>query len=139
MGRHDLTMIRNVLMIGRWSVEFYFCPDGYDVDELLDRLYSLGASAGVLREAMSLMESGRPNTGFTFPNPYEYEAIVAVGPTTSGDEFVNTFTHEIHHLAGAIAGALGVDLEGETPAYIAGDSARELASVVCRLGCSHCG
>lgn len=132
-------MINLTLAIGRWRVEFYFAPDGYEVDELLDRLYDLGASAGILREAMTLMESGKPNTGFTFPNPYDYEAMVVVGPTTSGDEFTNTLVHEVHHLAVAIASELGVDLEGETPAYIAGDSARDLASVICRLGCSHCG
>lgn len=132
-------MIERIVNIGRWVVEFYFCPDGYEVDELLDRLYDLGASAGIMREAMTLMESGRPNTGFTFPNPYDFEAMVVIGPTTSGDEFVNTLTHEVHHLAVAIASELGVDLEGETPAYIAGDSAKDLASVICRLGCSHCG
>ena len=131
-------MIRRDLLIGRWRVEFYFAPDGYDTSELLDRLYDLGASVSTLREAMTLMESGRPNTGFTFPNPYEYEAMVVIGPTTSSAEFQDTLVHEVHHLAVAIASELGVDLEGETPAYIAGDSARELADVICRLGCSHC-
>lgn len=50
----------------------------------------------------------------------------------------NTLTHEIHHLAVAIARELGIDLESETPAYIAGDTMREFADVVCRLGCEHC-
>lgn len=36
------------------------------------------------------------------------------------------------------AEGLGIDLESETPAYIAGDSARELADVVCNFGCRHC-
>lgn len=131
-------MIRRDLSIGRWHVEFYFAPDGYDTDELLDRLYDLGASSSTMREALSLMESGRPNTGFTFPNPYEYDAMVVIGPTTSGAEFQDTLVHEVHHLAVAIADELGVDLEGETPAYIAGDSARDLADVICALGC-RCG
>lgn len=132
-------MIKRIIMIGRWRVEFYFAPDGYEVDELIDRLYDMGANADTMRRAMTLMESGRPNTGFTFPNPYEYEAMVVVGPTTSGDEFQDSLVHELHHLAVAIAKELGIDLESETPAYIAGDSARELASVICRLGCNHCG
>lgn len=45
---------------------------------------------------------------------------------------------EIPHLAVAIAKSLGVNLEGETPAYISGDSARELAGIVCELGCDQC-
>lgn len=131
-------MIERTLRIGRWSVEFYFAPDGYDMDVLLDRLYDFGAGAPVMRQAMGLMESGKVNTGFTFSNPYEHVALVAIGPTSSGEEFQDTLIHEIHHLAVAIASELGIDLESETPAYIAGDSARALAGVVCELGCSKC-
>lgn len=63
---------------------------------------------------------------------------MAIGPTTSGAEFQDTLVHEVHHLAVAIAAELGIDLESESPAYIAGDSARALADVVCELGCRHC-
>lgn len=97
-----------------------------------------GAGAPVMRQAMGLMESGKVNTGFTFSNPYEHVALVAIGPTSNGEEFQDTLIHEIHHLAVAIASELGIDLESETPAYIAGDSARALAGVVCELGCSKC-
>lgn len=131
-------MIERTINIGRWLVEFYFATDGYDMDVLLDRLYDFGAGVSIMRQAMDLMETGGPNTGFTFSNPYERVAIVAIGPTTSGDEFVNTMVHEIHHLAVAIASSLGIDLESESPAYLAGDSARELADVICELGCRHC-
>ena len=131
-------MIERIVNIGRWLVEFYYAEDGYDADASLDRMYDFGASAKVMRQAMSLMESEDKNTGFTFSNPYERVAIVAVGPTTSGAEFQDTLVHEIHHLAVAIAASLGIDLESETPAYVAGDSARELADVICRLGCNSC-
>lgn len=60
---------------------------------------------------------------------------VVIGPTTSAAQFQNTLVHEIHHLAVAVADSLGVDLEGETPAYLAGDSAMSLADIICRLGC----
>lgn len=131
-------MKTRVLFIGRWKVEFHFAGGSYDSDTLLERLYDLGAGAKDLRAALDLMESEEPNTGFTFANPYEHEALVAIGPTTSGAEFIDTLVHEVHHLAVAIATDLGINLEEETPAYIAGDSARELAAVVCELGCSHC-
>lgn len=131
-------MIERTLKIGRWLAEFYFAEDGYDIDTLVDRLFDFGASAATMKKAVALMESGEMNTGFTFSNPYDRLAIVAVGPTTSGSEFVNTLTHEVHHLAVAIAESLGVDLDGESPAYLAGDSSRELAEVVCKLGCRNC-
>ena len=129
-------MIQRNLNIGRWMVEFYFAPDGYDVDELLDRMYDFGADAGLMRDAWGLMESGDANTGFTFSNPIERLAIVAIGPTTDNSEFLNTLVHEVHHLAVAIAESIGVDLSGEAPAYLSGDLAYELASVICDLGCS---
>lgn len=131
-------MTERTLVIGRWVAEFYFAEDGYDVDVLLDRMYDFGASASTMRQAMELMESGALNTGFTFSNPYDRVAIVAIGPTTDGEEFINTLTHEIHHLAVAIAASLGIDLESETPAYVAGDSAMALAETICELGCRHC-
>lgn len=131
-------MKTRLLFIGRWKVEFRFAGEEYDVDEILERLYRLGAGSRALRQALDLMESEAPNTGFTFANPYEHEALVVIGPTSSGAEFIDTLVHEVHHLAVAVADDLGVDLEAETPAYIAGDSARELAAVVCELGCSHC-
>lgn len=130
-------MTERTLMIGRWEVEFYFAADGeYDTEELLDRLYDFGATASQMRGAMRLMDSSEMNTGFTFSNPNERLAIVAIGPTTSNSEFLNTLVHEVHHLAVAIAESLGVDLRDEGPAYLSGDLAYELASVICDLGCS---
>lgn len=131
-------MIWYPLQIGRWTAEFYFAPDGYDAGEVLDRMYEFGAPADILRRADELMTSGDLNTGFTFSNPAERLAVVAIGPTSGGEEFQDTLVHEIHHLAAAIAASLGIDLESETPAYIAGDSARAMASIICTLGCTHC-
>jgi len=131
-------MKKRELYIGRWSIEFYFAEEDYDMDMLLDRLYDFGAPASVMRQAMDLMESDKDNTGFTFTNPYEHCALIAIGPSSDGSEFVNTLVHEVHHLAVAIASELGVDLEGETPAYIAGDSALALAETICEIGCKHC-
>lgn len=131
-------MIQRNLTIGRWWVEFYFCPDGYDIDAILDRMYDFGAPVERMRQALELMEHGGPDKGFTFSNPFERVAMIVIGPTSSGDEFLDSMVHELHHLAVHIASALGIDLKGEGPAYIGGDSARELADVICRLGCNKC-
>lgn len=131
-------MIRRVIKIGRWTVEFYFAKRSYDSGIILDRMYDFGAGSDTMKEALELMEDGGYNTGFTFTNPIEHLAIIAIGPTTSGKEFQNTVVHEVHHLAVAIADELGIDLEEETPAYIAGDAAMELADVLCRMGCKAC-
>lgn len=130
--------IHRVLKIGRWVVDFIFATKRYDVDGILSCLYDAGAPRWVMEDAGELMSEEKYNTGFTYTNPEIHRAVVTIGPTTSGAEFTNTLTHEIHHLAVAIASELGIDLESETPAYLAGDSAMALAEVVCELGCEHC-
>lgn len=130
--------IHRVLKIGRWVVDFIFATKYYDVDGILSCLYDAGAPRWVMENAGELMSEGKYNTGFTYTNPEIHRAVVVIGPTTSGAEYIDTLVHEIHHLAAAIASELGIDLESETPAYLAGDSARALAEVVCELGCEHC-
>ena len=126
------------LHIGRWDVDFIFAPDRYEVGEIAALLYDAGASDMVLDQAEDLMWMCNYNCGFTFTNAEAYRAVVVIGPTTSGAEFIDTLVHEVHHLAVAIADNLGVPLTGEGPAYLSGDAARELAKVVCELGCSRC-
>lgn len=131
-------MIHRVLLIGKWVVDFVFATERYDVDGILSCLYDAGAPRWAMGDAEELMSSGDFNTGFTYANPGNRRAVVVIGPTTSGAEYIDTLVHEIHHLAVAIASELGIDLESESPAYLAGDSARALAEVVCELGCEHC-
>ena len=118
-------------------MDFLFEVYNYDIDEVLSYLKKAGASQKITSQAYALMREGNPNTGFTYTDARNMYALVVTGPVDSGEEFIDTLVHEIHHLAVAIAANLGVDLEGETPAYLSGDAARELASVICELGC-HC-
>jgi len=131
-------MVHRVLKIGRWVVDFLFARDTYDIDGTMACLYDAGAYGPVISRAVSLMEKCGEDCGFTFTNPDRHRAVVVVGPTTSNAEFIDTLVHEVHHLAVAIASDLGIDLESETPAYVAGDAARSLAEVLCELGCPHC-
>ena len=131
-------MIHRQLHIGRWDVDFLFAPDGYDTEEALTYLYDADASDYILIKAYHILEDNKYNTGFTFTNPDMMTAVVVIGPTSSGKEFINTLCHEMYHVASAIADKLGLDYKGEEPAYIIGGSAMELASTICELGCSRC-
>jgi len=123
------------LIIGRWKVKFVFAHDGYDIEDIIWMLYDIGANGEIIDDAYMLMKKGNVNTGFTYTDGKSHKAIVVIGNASSGEEFINTTIHEIHHLAVAIAIGLGVDLEAETPAYIAGDLAYDLAEYICNLGC----
>lgn len=119
-------------------VDFLFSKLDYDDEAVLACLYEIDADFEVMRQANRIMEDDKLNCGFTFSNPDLKRALVVIGPTSSGKEFIDTLTHEVHHLAVAIADSLGHDLESEVPAYLAGDAARALAETVCEFGCSHC-
>ena len=131
-------MIFRDLYIGRWHACFIFAPDGYDDNTILDILYDLDASDYILVKAEKKMREGRPNEGFTFANSRMKEALVVIGPSTSGAEFVNTLSHEIYHLSVAVAKSLGLDLEGEQAAYIEGDAMGDFIELVCQFGCDKC-
>lgn len=131
-------MIRKVLKIGRWVTDFIFAEDGYDEEAVLGILYDIDASIPVMRRFNKIMESGDYDRGFTFTNPALRRAIVVIGPTSSSEEFLNTFTHEVRHLANAIAKSIGYSLDEEGPSYLTGDLVMSLARVVCHLGCDHC-
>ena len=131
-------MTERVLYIGKWTVTFFFEVEPYDEEVILETLYEMDADYGDLMSAHKIMSSWKDNLGFTYGNTRTKEAIVFIGPTSSGAEFIDTLVHEVHHVAVIIADSLGIDLESETPAYIAGDSSRELAEVICRMGCDKC-
>ena len=131
-------MIHRVLNIGRWVIDFLFARERYDTEGVIACLHDVRAPLEVMRRAGDIMERGGLNCGFTFSNPDLKRAICVVGPTSSGEEFLNTFTHELRHVADVIAKSIGYDLDGEAPAYISGDAAMSLAEVVCELGCEHC-
>ena len=131
-------MIRRPLIIGRWAVDFLFSAGSADVKGVMECLSDAGAPEWALLNADDLMRSCEYDCGFTFTNPEEKRAVVFIGNTSSGAEFTDTLVHEVHHLAVAIAAELGIDLDSETPAYVAGDAARALADVICELGCSRC-
>jgi len=128
-------MIHRVLGIGRWSIDFLFATKRYDIEGVLACLYDAYAPDDVMDEAEELMLSCEYNCGFTYTNQLRRKAVVLIGPTTSGEEFIDSFVHEVRHLADAIADSLGVPLDSELPAYVSGDAARALAEIVCELGC----
>ena len=128
-------MIHRVLRIGRWVVDFLFSTGMYDIEAIVAMLYDFNASYSVINRASRIMESGRMNRGFTFANPDIRRALVVIGPSSSGKQFLNTFTHEVRHLADAIAKSIGYELDSEEPAYIMGDTTMALAETICKLGC----
>lgn len=128
-------MLHRVIAIGRWVIDFLFAPVRYDREAVFACLYELEAPRFILRRAWKIMEDDEPNKGFTYSNSRMRRAVVVIGPTTDSGEFLNTFTHELRHLADAIAKSIGYKLDSEGPAYLTGEAAMALATTICELGC----
>ncbi len=125
-------------MLGRWRADFLFAVDGYDEGLVLDILKDMQAPRSIIRQAQLKMEYVSPNEGFEWSNPKLMRSIYVVGPTTSGKEFQNSFVHELRHLVDDIGYYLGIPLRGEPLAYMSGDTAYDLAEILCKYGCEHC-
>ena len=119
-------------------MDILFVVDKYDEEGILAYLFDHDASYDVMIRARKIMQRGRMNRGFTFANPELKTALVVIGPTTSGKQFVNTLSHEIRHLADAIAKSIGYRLDGEGAAYLTGDTTMALIETICELGCDKC-
>ena len=131
-------MVHRVLRIFDWIVDFLFVTKYYDEEAILAMLYDFNASYSVIKRAREIMEENKLNRAFTFANPEIKRALVVIGPASSGDEWIDSFVHEVHHLAVAIGKSIGYNLDGEGPAYLSGDSARALAKTICEMGCNKC-
>lgn len=131
-------LIHRTINIGHWRCDFFFADGDFDASSVMECLEDMGAPEDILIESWETMHYGGPNAGYTYSDPRIMASCIFVGPTTSGAEFLDTFTHELRHLADHIAQYLGIDLWGEETAYMTGDTARDLAAVVCQLGCRTC-
>lgn len=128
-------MFTSRVQINEWDVEYIFMPDGYEPDAVLDAMRWAHAPRSMLREADEIMHGlDILDSGFTYVNMRRHKAVVVIGPVSSGNEMIDTFVHETYHLAVNIAESYGYDLNGELPAYLVGDLARQFADVICTMG-----
>ena len=131
-------LIHRLLYIGRWQCDFYMAKGRFDPSSVMECLEDMGAPDMVLETSWYKMQPGVSNEGFTWSDKRLMRSCIFIGPTDGGDEFIDTLVHELRHLADDIATFLGIDLHGERVAYMTGDAARDLADVICRMGCSEC-
>ena len=131
-------MIEVKTHIKQWVVFWYFFVDGYCQKKILSRLKSVGASNSVIEKASEKMRNGRKNEGFTYSNLSKKKSVVVIGESTNGGEFLNSFSHELRHLADDISSYYGMIDRGEEVAYLTGELANSVSDIVCLLSCDCC-
>lgn len=121
-----------------WHARVYFAISKYNIEDVARSLREIDCPGRILRQAIRQMVRGEVNTGFTYSNKRCRRTVMLVGKTDSGEEFLNSFSHEQRHLCDDIANAFGMHMSGEEVAYLTGDISLKLADIVCHYSCDHC-
>ena len=100
--------------------------------------HGLQIPADKAKRAYENLTSGELNTGLCFANPELREAVIVVAKASEPSEFINSVSHENHHLASYIAKQFGLDPTGEEVAFLAGELMKEQFPYIKHLMCDCC-
>lgn len=121
-----------------WDISVFYEVECKDTDRIVAELKDIGCYGENLFRARKNIESCSPNSGVTYANLSTKEMVVIMTKTTSPAQFMDTFVHELHHMAEFIAKADGVPMVGEEISYISGDLSRQMLTSANRYLCQHC-
>ncbi len=130
-------MIREVIDIEQypWRVYAYMGATAKDTPEILDKLESIGINAAQFMRAERHIHRAARDSGMTYSSPYTRASVMVIGHSSSEQETVNTFSHELRHLTDDIAEFYSINPRGEEVAYLTGDIALALAGSLLHVVC----
>lgn len=134
-------MITQRLKIERygWTLHVFYAVHSYFVGEIMDELRAIDCPDEFLRQAWENLSAGKLNRGLTYSNYKKRESVMVIGLASSPGEYADSIVHELWHFAVHVSMALGLDVEGEEPAYLIGDTMREMfrraGALLCECGC----
>lgn len=127
-----------ILQTYGWKVYCYFAKTCYYTDEIVQRLRTLGCKGDTLRIAQQNLSTCMLDTGLTYSNLENRESVMVVALTSSAEEYMNSFTHELAHLRRHIEKGCDIDPDSEEICYIAGEFARACYEPAHALFCPLC-
>ena len=123
----------------QWGIYVYYDTTPKDAEEVLEKLYDLGCSENSILITRNQLLGGDYNNGFTYSNRALKQSVVSLGRASKFSQFLNSFSHELHHLSTHIAQAYGIPLDGEDVCYLSGSIAQKMYPILihyltrCRL------
>lgn len=121
-----------------WNVVVFYIIDEAIIDEIIEYLESLECDSYLIDEIKESLLNKSTNFGYTFTNDKYNSSIVIIGPTTSGEEFQDTYDHEKGHLSTHIATKLKIDPYSEGMQYLNGAIGKAMFPVAKYLICDNC-
>lgn len=114
----------------QWEVHVYYDTTPKDALEVISKIRRLGCSEYGISRTYEQLSSGIYNNGFTYTNRALKQSVVSLGRASSFEQFLNSFVHELHHLATHIGMTVGLDLEGEDICYLSGYIAQKMYPIL---------
>ena len=121
-----------------WRVRVYYAVPAYRTERIMADLERVGCRGMNLKRAYRSLARGSLNTGITYSNQEYGESVMAISRTTSAEQFLNSWMHEMRHLSRHIEQAYGIDPYGEEAAYLAGSIGQKMFPKAKLFLCEHC-
>lgn len=130
-------MIRQTINIEQygWDVYVFMAATATDAPEIIGVLESIGISASQFMRAERHLQRAVRDSGMTYSSGKTRESVMVIAHSTSPEETINTFTHELRHLADDIAEAMNIPHRGEEVAYLTGDVGGAIAGSLLHIAC----
>lgn len=121
-----------------WYVKVYYAIDFYPMDDIINDLYSVGCDDDTVDDVVKELEKFNYNDGFIHTNTFAHRSLIIIGPTSSAEEFLDTWDHEKGHLATHICIAEDLDPLGEEYQYLTGEIGKKMFKVAQMFLCDEC-
>ena len=121
-----------------WYVKVYYTVSFYPMEDIINDLYSVGCDEHTVRSTVEELEKFNLNDGFIHSNVFAHRSLIIIGPTSSAEEFLDTWDHEKGHLATHICIAEDIDPLGEEYQYLAGEIGKQMFKVARLFLCDEC-
>ena len=133
-------MIRVEVYIPKWNylVHCFFEVSIEYMDDIMALLLGMNIEPDNARRIHSILSRNELNTGFCYTNEIIREAVIVISKTSSAEEFVNSFSHEVYHLASFIGKQFNLDPVGEDNAYLVGEITNDVFPYIKHLMCDCC-
>lgn len=111
---------------GGWKVVYYVAADRTDADEIMRALERVGCPAERLEKAERMLRGRSCDTGLTYSNKKRRFSCITISQTRNFSELINTFVHELDHVAKHVTLAMEIDPFSERASYLIGELARDV-------------
>lgn len=133
-------MIRAKTYLPKYGITIYsyFKKTCINAEEIIERLYFIGARGRVIQQAKDNLRSCELNSGLCYYNPQTRAAVMVVSDTSEASQTLNSLFHELWHLMAYISRDLGMSPYEEPIAYLLGSIAQDLYPKISKLLCNCC-